>query len=79
MLWVELNSGFKGEETFQAPRFEPMTFQTSFFCPFLIIKRKYINFVKVATTLVDLLFIELMSHLSHVSKCTVNQYISHIN
>ena len=36
-----------------------------------------LHFFKGCHPLVDLLFIELMSHLS--SKCTVNQYISHVN
>ena len=37
------------------------------------------DFKKVATTLVDILFIGLMLHLSHVKKWTVNQYNSHMN
>ena len=65
MLWVELNSGFTGEETFQAPRFEPMTFQNSFLCPFIIIKRKYINFVKVAPAIEDL-FLLSWCHIFHM-------------
>ena len=37
------------------------------------------DFKKVATTLVDILFIGLMLHLSQVKKWTVNQCISHMN